>query len=248
MRKLRYSIYIHIVRLPSVGQVFGSLCLGGSIVTPLVSVLVCLFSPFRYAFGPNLVRFAHPAYSGRMLKQWNIGILGSGKLRQWFIGKTLLTTKLVNEKLVCKIIPANHGIFDIPTFQYSLAQTWHAKHEYKELTYEIQKWSQCIPAISRQGRPLFLPRETYFLFHWGHVWGNTEQPQKTPLILICCRNSETLNYHIRAEGLLHLVDFAWEHVTFIPTRPFLGHCLYAGQVLSVYTWLVIGVLSWAMKA
>ena len=24
--------------------------------------------------------------------------------------------------------------------------------------------------------------------------GNTQQPQKTPLILICCRNSETLNY------------------------------------------------------
>ncbi|MBA7704350.1 hypothetical protein ES703_113155 [subsurface metagenome] len=25
------------------------------------------------------------------------------------------------------------------------------------------------------------------------VRGNTQQPQKTPLILICCRNSETLN-------------------------------------------------------
>ena len=24
--------------------------------------------------------------------------------------------------------------------------------------------------------------------------GNTQQPQKTPLILICCRNSETFNY------------------------------------------------------
>ena len=116
MRKLRYSIYIHIVRLPSVGQVFGSLCLGGSIVTPLVSVLVCLFSPFRYAFGPNLVRFAHPAYSGRMLKQRNIGILGSGKPGQSFVGKTLFTTKLVNVKLVCKIIPATTGS---STFQYS---------------------------------------------------------------------------------------------------------------------------------
>ena len=98
-----------------------------------------------------------------MLEQWNNGILGSGKLRQWFIGKTLLTRKLINERLPCKII--------IPTFQYSLAQTpgpdlvcnefismfslgynesnsilyqlrraragWYAKHEYKELIYEI---------------------------------------------------------------------------------------------------------------
>jgi len=64
-----------------------------------------------------------------MLEQWEIGILGSGKLRQWFIDKTLLTRKLINEKLSYKII--------IPTFQYPLAQTWHAKHEYKELIYEI---------------------------------------------------------------------------------------------------------------
>jgi len=33
-----------------------------------------------------------------------------------------------------------------------------------------------IPDKSRQGRPLFLPRETYFLFHWGQVRGNTQQP------------------------------------------------------------------------
>jgi hypothetical protein len=39
-----------------------------------------------------------------MLEQWKIGILGSGKLRQWLIGKTLLTRKLMNEKLPCKII------------------------------------------------------------------------------------------------------------------------------------------------
>jgi hypothetical protein len=63
-----------------------------------------------------------------MLEQWKIGILGSGKLRQWLIDKTLLTRKLMNEKLPYKII--------IPTLQYSLAQTWHAKHEYKELIYE----------------------------------------------------------------------------------------------------------------
>jgi hypothetical protein len=63
------------------------------------------------------------------LEYWNNGILGSGKLRQWSIGKTLLTRKLRDEKPAHKII--------IPTFQYSLAQTWHAKHEYKELIYEI---------------------------------------------------------------------------------------------------------------
>jgi hypothetical protein len=54
-----------------------------------------------------------------MLEQWSTGILGSGKLRQWFIGKTLLTRKLIDERLACKIIPANDGIFDIPTSQYS---------------------------------------------------------------------------------------------------------------------------------
>jgi len=47
-----------------------------------------------------------------MLEQWNNGILGSGKLREWFIGKTLLTRKSINEKLPYKII--------IPTFQYSI--------------------------------------------------------------------------------------------------------------------------------
>jgi len=64
-----------------------------------------------------------------MLEQWNIGIMGSGKLRQWFIAKTLLARKSINERLSCKIIPVNGGIFDIPTLRYSLAQTWHAKHD-----------------------------------------------------------------------------------------------------------------------
>jgi len=47
-----------------------------------------------------------------MLEQWKIGILGSGKLRQWFIEKTLLTRKLIDEKPPYKIIT--------PTFQYSI--------------------------------------------------------------------------------------------------------------------------------
>jgi hypothetical protein len=48
-----------------------------------------------------------------MLEQWNTGIMGSGRLGQWFVGKTLLTRKLINEKLPLK-----------STFHYSLAQTW----------------------------------------------------------------------------------------------------------------------------
>jgi len=38
--------------------------------------------------------------------------MGSGKLDQWFIGETLSTRKLINERLPYKII--------IPTFQYSI--------------------------------------------------------------------------------------------------------------------------------
>jgi len=48
------------------------------------------------------------------LECWNNGILGSGKLRQWFIGKTLLTRKLINDRVPYKII--------IPTFQYSICE------------------------------------------------------------------------------------------------------------------------------
>jgi len=44
-----------------------------------------------------------------MLEQWNTGIMGSGRLGQWFVGKTLLTRKLINEKLPLK-----------PTFHYSI--------------------------------------------------------------------------------------------------------------------------------
>jgi len=35
----------------------------------------------------------------------------------------------------------------------TLAQTWHAKHGYKELTLEILQRPQFIPAMSRQGGP-----------------------------------------------------------------------------------------------
>jgi len=45
--------------------------------------------------------------------------MGSGKMGLSFIAKTLLTRKSINEKIPHKIIPAN-GIFDIPTFQYSI--------------------------------------------------------------------------------------------------------------------------------
>jgi len=55
-----------------------------------------------------------------MLKQWNNGLGETGTV---IIGKTLLTRKLINERLPYKIIPGNDGIFDIPTFQYSLTQT-----------------------------------------------------------------------------------------------------------------------------
>jgi hypothetical protein len=50
-------------------------------------------------------------------EQWKIGILGSGKLRQWFIDKTLLTRKLIDEKLPYKIIT--------PTFHYSRCEAIH---------------------------------------------------------------------------------------------------------------------------
>jgi len=46
--------------------------------------------------------------------------MGFGKLRQWFTGKTLLTRNLINERPPYKIIPAVDGIFDLPTFQYSI--------------------------------------------------------------------------------------------------------------------------------
>jgi len=52
-----------------------------------------------------------------MLEQWNNGLGETGTV---IIGKTLWTTKLINEKLPCKIIPGNDGIFDIPTFHYSI--------------------------------------------------------------------------------------------------------------------------------
>jgi len=48
-----------------------------------------------------------------MLEQWNNGLGETGTV---IIGKTLWTTKPINEKLPCKIIPGNDGIFDIPTF------------------------------------------------------------------------------------------------------------------------------------
>jgi len=47
-----------------------------------------------------------------MLEKWKNGIMGSGKLGHWFVGKTQLKKKLVNERLPYKII--------IPTFQYSI--------------------------------------------------------------------------------------------------------------------------------
>ena len=57
---------------------------------------------------------------------------------QRFIGKSfdlealdrfLLTAKSIEDYFFLKI--------NIPIFHHSLAQTWHAKHEYKELIYEI---------------------------------------------------------------------------------------------------------------
>ena len=135
---------------------------------------------------------------------WNNGILGSGKLRQWFIGKTLLTRKLINERLPYKII--------IPTLQYSLAQTpgpdlacqdaamesqafissensrmcisrraragWLPWTQFVSSACEVSQRQHSIPAKSRQGGPLF------------QVRGNTQQPQKIPLISICSRNSD----------------------------------------------------------
>jgi hypothetical protein len=47
-----------------------------------------------------------------MLEQWNTGIMGSGRLGQWFVGKTLLTRKLINERLPYKTI--------IPLFHHSI--------------------------------------------------------------------------------------------------------------------------------
>jgi hypothetical protein len=47
-----------------------------------------------------------------MLEYWNTGIMGSGRLGQWFVGKTLLTRKLINERFPCKTI--------IPIFQHSI--------------------------------------------------------------------------------------------------------------------------------
>jgi len=47
----------------------------------------------------------------------------------WDIEKFLLTAKSIEDYFFLKI--------NIPIFQHSLAQTWHAKHEYKELIYEI---------------------------------------------------------------------------------------------------------------
>jgi len=44
-----------------------------------------------------------------MLEQWNIGFWETAAV---VIGKTLLTRKLINERLPCKFI--------IPTFQYSI--------------------------------------------------------------------------------------------------------------------------------
>jgi len=47
----------------------------------------------------------------------------------WDIEKFLLTVKtieLINEPLPSKINPAKDGIFDIPVFHHSLAQTWFA--------------------------------------------------------------------------------------------------------------------------
>jgi hypothetical protein len=60
-----------------------------------------------------------------MLEQCKIGILGSGRLRQWFIDKSfdlealdrsLLTRKLIDEKLLYKIIiltPLNNNAENI---------------------------------------------------------------------------------------------------------------------------------------
>jgi hypothetical protein len=65
---------------------------------------------------------------------WNVGTMENWNNEFWETGTVVywqntMTRKLINEEFPYKII--------IPTFQHSLAQTWHAKHEYKELIYEI---------------------------------------------------------------------------------------------------------------
>jgi len=64
-----------------------------------------------------------------MLEYWSDGIKGSWEMGNWDIERFLLTAKSIKEYFSLKI--------NIPIFHHSLAQTWHAKHEYKELIYEI---------------------------------------------------------------------------------------------------------------
>ena len=58
-----------------------------------------------------------------------IGIMGSGKLREWFVGKIALIRHVTNEKVPHKTssqrriyIPAKDGIYGIPPFQYSMCE------------------------------------------------------------------------------------------------------------------------------
>jgi hypothetical protein len=70
-----------------------------------------------FSFRHKLVRFAHPAMAG--LEYWNVGIMGSGQLREWFVGKITLTRHVTNEKVPLKT-SSQRRIYIIPPFQYSI--------------------------------------------------------------------------------------------------------------------------------
>jgi len=46
------------------------------------------------------------------MEYWNTGIMGSGRLGQWFVGKTLFPRKFINERFPYKTI--------IPIFHHSI--------------------------------------------------------------------------------------------------------------------------------
>ena len=60
----------------------------------------------------KLVRFAH---------NWNVGIMGSGKLRELFVGKIILTRHVTNEKVPPKT-SSQRRIYIIPPFHYSMCE------------------------------------------------------------------------------------------------------------------------------
>jgi len=63
---------------------------------------------------------------------WNVGTM-----ENWNIGFWETAAVVYWQNPIDKEVNKMRNFHVTSSFQYSLAQTWHAKHEYKELIYEI---------------------------------------------------------------------------------------------------------------